>query len=1263
MSEIKKPQRVDVSSYIEVIQVFPETFQKAIRTGEGNVNNSVADLAYRGKILSQDEQALEEATLIPKIPTINYKINNNVIPDIKSFSLGFIENVYIDEILPQGFGEQPVLDNCGIGTNIYYDGEVATEYTELGWNTYAIDWGGNYVAPEQIAGLIQPVIYDDLKFGLISTYARAPGNSLQTVHAKISQSYSNIPAGSLGALPPVDYILNQRISDYINDKDIKITAGNNAYFSFDVFNDTSYTATLIVQLGSNTTRVEILPNARNRIATSVVTDDVIDVAVTAQTIIEPQITTLLFGTLVTAANNVTSLEQLRLNTDIVLIDTRTKRYFPITIFDNAPLSVTSNFRNALYLDSRAIASTIYKQDTSELWWIYKGETIGNNNIIQAEVFDYESNGAKWKRSEGIYSVDQRFEIFDAKLIGDEIYVLINRIYDSNEVLLYNQPDVEAGLLRECAFIIYNTKTENAKYENLTTSLGIGGLRRFTRANDNGEFFAINDDSVYRLAVNNSGQWSIKYKTTTRDNTSTVPTNVSKMQIPDQLTTSALEPYNSVRFRDILYDKQTRKLYLSLQANGSISRPQESGATASSFSSNSIFVAKCEADQTLTAEQVIYGNYTPTTTCVADLLKIGNKIYFSNSETNGVGYPINSSVFGPTYITEYERQYFGLGPPRILPSGYFGTQVKTAEIVENGKFISYTWDPTPHDPFQLPFINFQQSPPGVYSYQDVISIRRDLARPEIGLSAITLGPTREASYSQEERRIYISNFSLCYEAIGGIEDSNCIGEDIGFNGQFKSGLAGWTVSGYVGLNGPAIELSSNCQGFNQDPIISQVHYSGGPITPVDTLILAEDKIKLIADIENISINDSEVYATVNGKTKGYLLKPGERRFATVSNLVGNDNLATSSIRVKTTPVAPPQSTISFIAPVVNDWEVDGDNVIGNNWYSYNLFSKEIKVRPLGNADRAYTTGRYTAIGKYVYTVNSRNDSARGLIRRTNAAEDSILYNYLYFIGDNRHSFESLSPAGDNLCVIRRFATEKYLDIIDTVSGTILNTYDLTPIQSQYNGAGTLLPCFDGKRNVILLGINYQIFKLDLETKRLELITSLLPNISSITIDPQTGLYYVASVALTTDLSIDDEYKIFNSGPNIYGIDQFGGIIRRTSIYRGDRPVNNVSVPVMPGDLVQYSPLLSLTCITVNNRKFLMWAKNEPIVRNSTGFKEQPSAFNDYGYTDTVGYNNTSLIYVHEINGDLQDVITNARVAACLHNKHINRTSPLTFWNEQ
>ncbi len=1250
-----------MSSYIEVIQVSPGTFQKAIRTGEGNVNRSLSQLAFKGKKLSQDEKALEEEILVPTTPTINYKISNNIIPQQQTaFSLKFVENVFVDEIMPQGFGEQPDLDNCGIGINIYYDGEIATDYSELGWSTYAVDWGGGYIQPNKIFGL-QPVVYEDVSFGLASTYALGPNGSLTTVYPRISQSYANIPQGSINDPPPTDYELNQRISNHLADKEVIIEAGNNAYFSFDVFNDTAYNATLIIELGNNRTQIDVFPNARNRISTNIVTDSAIDVSITAQTIIEPQTTTLLFGVLVTATNNADTLQDIKLNTDVVLIDTRTKRYFTITIFDNAPTSVTDNFRNAPYYDSRSIAATIYKEDTSEIWWIYKRET----NQIKAEVFKYNgSNGATWTQTRNIYSIDQRFEIFDAKLVGDEIIILLNKIYDSSEDFLYSLPDVSVGNLRECVFIIYNTKTQNAKFNNLTTSLGIGGIRRFTPANKTNEYFAINDDTVYRLAVDGFGSWSVLYKTTTRDSSSSRPTSVSKIQFPSQFTTDVAEgqvPYNGARFRDILYDKANRKLYLSLQANYTPSRPGLNGQTNDTIAKNSIFIAKCEADEALTGEQLTWlGSMPPgmplppSSTSVADLFKIGNKIYFSNSESNAVYYK---------GISGYNRQYTGLGDPRILPSGYFATVVTTLEILQDGKFISYEFDSSPHSPFEVPYSKLEQFPEGQYYYENVVSVRRDLAKPEFGFSALTLGPTKEASYSQTDRRVYLSNFSLCYEAIGGLEDSACIGQDIAFNGLFKSGTAGWTTTGYVSLNGPVVEMSGKCQGYDQDAIISQTHYSGGPVTPPTTIIQSEDKVKLIADVENISIYDAEVYATVNNKTRGFKLKSGERRFIVSSDVVGNDGIAASSIRVKTQQVTLPTTTAEFIAPITDDWTVDGENVIGDNWRSYNLFSKEIKVRPLGNADRAWTTGRYTAIGNYVYTINYRNDAARGLIRKTNAAEDRILYNYSFFFGDNRHSFESLSPAGNNLCVIRRFGTDKFLDIIDTVNQSILRTYDISAIASQFSGVGTLLPSYDAKRNLMLLASDFKLFKLDLESGQIDLITAQIPNISSVTVDPVTGLYYVASTALSTDYVIDNEYKLFKGGTSIFGIDQFGGIITKTSIYRGDRPINGVSVPVTLADLVQPTPLLSLTCSTFNNRKFIMWAKNEPIVRNSTGFKEDPSAFNDYGYKDTVGYNNTSIIYAYEFGSNLPEEITNARPAACLHNRHNNRTSPLTFWNEQ
>lgn len=790
MSEVQKPQRIDVSSYIEVITVKPKDYQKAIRTGEGNVINSLESLAFRGKKLSQNEARLAEEIHVPVSPTIQYKVNSNVIngPTV-AFSLQFIKNVYYEDLVLQAFGQQPVLDNCDVGNNIYYDGEVNTEYSELGWNTYAVNSAGEYIDGSYSFD-IEPIVYGDLKFGLVSSTARNNQGIVQSADPRIEQSYSNIPIGSPTDPPPLDYQLNQRISSHLQNVGTSITEGNNAYFKFQVHNDTTGVAILIVTCGANTQEINIRPGARNNITVSSQTGNNIPISITAKTV------------------------------------------------------------------------------------------------------------------EGI------------------------------------------------------------------------------------------------------------------------------------------------------------------------------------------------------------------------------------------------------------------------------------------------------------------------------------------------------------RRVYVGNFSLCYELVEGASDGSCIGQELAFNGNFDSGLAGWATSGYVGLNGTSVEMSSLCEGYEEDPTITQIHYTGGPITPVGAVIQADDKIKLIADVENISTQDAEIYAEVNGKTKGYILGPSQRRIVTSSNLVAQDGIATSIIKVKTKPKTPPVTNLRLIAPIS-----------GDNWHGYNLFNKTISVISLKNASIAANNGIYAQIGEFIYTYNS---TQAGAILRSNQDASEIFYQYAFF-NDPSHIIQSFSSAGNRLMVVRRRNQQTFIDLFDTSTAVLLNTYEVSrDNQNNLTDLLNLIVAFDGQNNAVVMAnyFSFKIYVLDLITGGVRLLSDSFSTISSIAVDPISGLYYVAALPIASTYIAGDaefDYKLFRNENNIVGIDQFGVIATRTSLYRGDRPFSSINTATSQEDYAEFVPINSLTCLNIGPRKFIAWVRNELIIRNSSGFK-RAGIFDSYGYRDEVGYNSLFTVYMAEYFDDLPNIISQATPAMCLHKRHLNVRTRLNFLEE-
>lgn len=1227
MTDVQKPQRVDASSYIEVVSVKRKQYKKAIRTGEGILENSVNDLAFRGKKLSQNEKQLQESIQTPVPPGITYKIIGSSVQEQETaVSLRFVENVYVDEILPRGFGEQDTLDNCQVGTNIYYDGEINTEFEELGWNTYAVDSTGTYIKPEYITGF-EPVVYDNQRFGLTSTTAINQNNVNLIANPRIEQIYTNNPTGSENDPPPSNYLLEERIANHLENKEIIISENNNAYFSFTVQNSTSNIARLIIGLGDKEQSIDIRPGARNNVRTSTTTGNSIDVYIVAQTSIETASSSLLFGTLITQTNTTTIEGDKRYSVDVVLIDTSENTYDKITDFSSAPASVTNAYIDASKSFFRPPKCSIFQADTKILWWILKRAS----GQVNAELFDFDGSTCKWAESKTIANIGLEFDVYDAKLVGNTIYVLLTKIIDANEDEIWQRGDLQTGSNKQNLILSYNIAT------GISTSFDLGAilvnsLRRFTPANRLNEFFAISDDYVYRLAVSN-GVWTVAYKTSTRELFTSPPPEQTKMLFPrvvEYNNGSNLDVYNSHRFRDITYDQGRRKLYISLQSRGTVGFGYEVGMnTLDNLPTNAVFVVSCDQNEILRGEQITPNPRpvgSPNFTTVSDLNIVDGDLYFSNAD-RGIIYRF------------YNLPVSGI---RSLPSATYGTAINKLNISQNGTLIGHNFSTG----------EITQFPNGSYSYDNIITINSQQQLPEVGLLAITTGP-RVAI----ESRVFLSDFSLCYETVEGIEDSFCIGEQIEFNGQFNSGLAGWITTGYVGLNGTAIEMSSQCQGFSEDPTISQTHFSGGPITPTDTIIQSEDKIKLIADVENISTRDAEIYTTVNGKTKGFIISPGERRIVASSNFVGNDNLATSSIRVKTLPKIKPVLTKKLIAPRS-----------GDSWYAYGLFDNSIQVEQLRNADNA-TTGsirhRYTMVGGFVYTASGQQ------ISKSNVAFEEIFFTY----ADTSVRIESINRAGPNqIYVIRnsRVGIDRsyFLDILDTSTSSLVRSYNIT-VQGDEFGFGSLaniVSTYDAGRNCILLASSLNassIYRLDLSSGNITTFSSSfnpsqLMRADSISTDPITGIYYVSVRAFTNDYTLTgtlpDNLRLFNSKPHIVGLDEFGNIVTQTAIYRGDRPIGGATTT--DNDYVTESPLHSLTCLNIDGRQFIAWAKNEPIIRNSTAFKRNDE-FSEYGYIDDVGYNKQNFIYVVEYKDTLPALIESVYPTICLHNKHLNTFSSLAF----
>lgn len=559
--------------------------------------------------------------------------------------------------------------------------------------------------------------------------------------------------------------------------------------------------------------------------------------------------------------------------------------------------------------------------------------------------------------------------------------------------------------------------------------------------------------------------------------------------------------------------------------------------------------------------------------------------------------------------------------------------------------------------------------------------RPLSSSEINVSGIANEVTKISIkavtniISSEHIELY--DFKVCLEKQGAELSKQCNGIDIAFNGNFNSGVVGWMTNGYVVSKNQQIEMSSICNGYTEDPSISQIHFAGSGITPLGTELYPEDRIKVIVNAFNSSIVQSDITIDINGKSQTYILSPHESKILAYQDVI-QINSANTTISVKTYPKPSINSSASVVMPISAGYT-----------YGYGIFDKRISKIFTGNTDAALwcKNGQYLYMCTYVVISPIQNTAVinRVLIDNLSGTQESFCQINL----PANNSIVSIGRLTDQyLYVMRRVYSggqsgveyKTFIDWYNVTTKNLFKTQELSTYNNIRNGlynTTSTCCCLDENNQRLIIGArsynNYEsqilfdhIYEYNIADGSVRALNTALSDfILNVSIDPETnniiasyrGRKPVASRYVDEVNGYESQY--YKSAPVLKSFAASGEYLYGTEVYRNDRPIDTID-----GNIVSQnppyntSPILAMTCFRTNNRKFILWAKNEPVVKNSIG----RVSGNDIEYVDQYGYNNSNHIYCTEYSGPLPSIIGKSTPSFSIHKKYpvSNSNHPLVIW---
>lgn len=519
-------------------------------------------------------------------------------------------------------------------------------------------------------------------------------------------------------------------------------------------------------------------------------------------------------------------------------------------------------------------------------------------------------------------------------------------------------------------------------------------------------------------------------------------------------------------------------------------------------------------------------------------------------------------------------------------------------------------------------------------------------------------------------VELYDFKLCLEKQGAELSQQCNGIDISFNGNFNSGLIGWAKTGYVVQDAQQIVLSSLCGGYTENPTISQTHFAGSGITPIGTELYEEDRLKVIVNLFNDSIVQSDITISINGNSQSFVVRPQETRILS-HQAVLQSTTATSTITVKTYPKPAIDSDIGIILPIKQNYS-----------YKYGIFTKKIDRILTGNVDAAVwgKNGSYLYMCTYVEfsTYNTIVINRVLIDENLSANQESFCQFNIPF----NSSIISIGRLNDQyIYILKKINSKVFIDWYDVNTKALHKSLELSTSNNLRNGlhdALSICCCLDENGYRLLIGCRSTnaaydsnilfdyIYSYALNDDSMQLLNMALSDfILNISVDQDTSNILASyrgrkpSNYKYIDEVNDYESQYYKSGQVIKSFTPDGEFSYGTEIYRNDRPIdtidNNIVAQNPPYNL---SPMLGFTQFAISNRKFVLWAKNEPAIKNSIG----KVAGNDTEYYDQYGYNKNYHVYCVEYSGFLPSIIGKATPAFSIHRPYpvANSNQPLVIW---
>lgn len=559
--------------------------------------------------------------------------------------------------------------------------------------------------------------------------------------------------------------------------------------------------------------------------------------------------------------------------------------------------------------------------------------------------------------------------------------------------------------------------------------------------------------------------------------------------------------------------------------------------------------------------------------------------------------------------------------------------------------------------------------------------RPLSTSEINVSGIADNITKISINAitniTSSEYVELSNFKICLEKQGAELSKQCNGIDIAFNGSFNSGIIGWDTEGYVVAANQQISMSSECGGYTQDPSISQTHYAGSGITPIGTELYEEDRIKVIVNAFNDSASQSDITIGINGKSQTYILQPQESKILAYQSVI-QANTVQSTITAKTYPKPEAVSDIMVMMPIS-----------GGYTYRYELLYKNISKIFTGNADAVL----WCKNNDYLYMCTYVEALPVGMVAAINRVKiDGLIGTQESFCQINllpNSSIVSIGRLTDQyLYILRKVYAggqngvdyKIFIDWYNVSTKALFKTQELSTYNNIRNGlhnAASVCCCLDERNQRLILGArsiyNYEsniffdyIYEYNIIDSSVRTINSALSDfIMNVAIDDENGniLASYRGRKPASSKYMDDingyESQYYKSSQIMKSFTSYGEYLYGTEIYRNDRPLDTIDGNIVAQNPpYNTSPVLAMTYHKVGDKKFILWAKNEPVVKNSIGKVNG----NDTEYVDQYGYNKNHHIYCVEYHGQLPTVIGKSTPSLSIHKPYpvTNSNQPLVIW---